>query len=73
MKGGRHVNQTGMVRANGRKRHNRALREESLREEAMQLGITTREYKQNQFEAVQELRLHPPATPDWVNPWAVRR
>ncbi len=65
--------QPGMVRAAGRKRHNRALREEQLAGEAMQLGITVREHKQNQYEEVQEIRKHPPLTPDWVNPWATRR
>ncbi len=66
-------NQPGMVRAQGRKRANRALTEENLRGEAMQLGITIHEHKQNQFAKVQELRRNPPATPDWVNPWAIRR
>ena len=73
MKGIRIKQQPGMTRAAGRKRHNRALREEKFAGEALQLGITVREHKQNQFEEVQELRKHPPLTPDWMNPWAVRK
>ena len=66
-------NQAGMVRAQGRKRHNRALREEQLRDDAMQIGIPVRELKLRKFEDVQELRKYPPATPDWVNPFARER
>ena len=53
-------NQAGMVRAQGRKRANRALREEHLRGEAMQLGIPFAEHKRNLFGEVQFLRKHPP-------------
>lgn len=60
MKGGNSKQQAGMIRAHGRKRHNRALREEQLRGEAMQLGIPLQEHKQNLFDEVQFLRKHPP-------------
>lgn len=52
--------QRGMVRAAGRKRANRALREELLKGEAMQLGIPLAEHKRNLFDEVQFLRKHPP-------------
>lgn len=53
-------NQPGMIRAQGRKRYNRALREEQLRGDAMQLGIPLAEHKRNLFDEVQFLRAHPP-------------
>lgn len=72
MRGAPNRTQPGLVRARGRKRNNRALREEQLRGEAMQLGITVREHKQNQYEVVQELRRSPSRTPDWARPRGYR-
>lgn len=60
MKGAQRRTQPGLVRASGRKRHNRMLREEGFGIEAAARGISVQELKQEKFEAVQEIRKSPP-------------
>lgn len=72
MKGARIKTQPGLVRASGRKRHNRALREKQLTTEAGRLGIPVQELKTRLFQEVQDIRKHPPQTPDWARPAGYR-
>lgn len=72
MKGAPTKTQPGLMRAGGRKRHNRALREEALRAEALNRGISLEALKSERFAEVQELRRNPRQTPDWARPTGYR-
>ncbi len=65
MKGAPTKIQPGLMRASGRKRHNRALREERLAVEATALGIPVQELKTRLFQEVQDIR-RSPRTPEWA-------
>lgn len=65
MRGAQSKTQPGLVRAGGRKRHNRALREERLAVEAGTLGIPVQELKTRLFQEVQDMR-RSPRTPEWA-------
>jgi len=72
MKAAQSTAQPGLIRASGRKRHNRALREEQLTTEAARLGIAVQDLKTRLFQEVQDIRRHPPQTPDWARPAGYR-
>ena len=72
MRGTQNRTQPGLVRANGRKRHNRALREDAMRAEALGRGISLETLKAERFSEVQDMRRSPSRTPDWARPAGYR-